>query len=372
MRASRSISSRPRWTLLDARGCTLQGLFTFAQSPKHVGLYQRFDFWPRHLAAVMARPSTGAPPAAAGRCSLRRATRRCRRSAAWTDAVYEGFDPTIELRSVRTQRLGDTVLLRDGDRVVGLAVCHCGAGSEAGGGACYVKVGAVAPGAGDGERFERLLDACAAFAVSRGLGSVVAGVDTAQRDAYRRMTARGYRTVIQGVVMVRGADQSGSAGPTATCSATGAEKRNGVATASGRHPVDHGTRVRMLRARVRRGAERSRARQGHGAGAGQVARRVHRRIEGGPDGEDAHERPAGRATEEARAVADGHDGAVGATGGPKAPLVALLAALEFPAASRARRHAVLPQSWAVAGVLPANAPVPSASRQKPRRPGSAR
>jgi len=203
----------PTIELLDARGCTLQGLFTFAQSPKHVGLYQRFDFWPRHLAAVMARPSTGAPPAAGWMLFSEAGDAALPAIRSLTDAVYEGFDPTIELRSVRTQRLGDTVLLREDDRVVGLAVCHCGAGSEAGGGACYVKVGAVAPGAGDGERFERLLDACAAFAVSRGLGSVVAGVDTAQRDAYRRMTARGYRTVIQGVVMVRGADQVGLGRP---------------------------------------------------------------------------------------------------------------------------------------------------------------
>ena len=36
------------------------GLFTFAQSAKHVGLYQKFGFWPRYLTAVMSaevRPS---------------------------------------------------------------------------------------------------------------------------------------------------------------------------------------------------------------------------------------------------------------------------------------------------------------------------
>ncbi|MDQ2739666.1 MAG: GNAT family N-acetyltransferase, partial [Actinomycetota bacterium] len=38
------------------------GLFTFGDSPKHVGLYQRFGFWPRFLTAVMraridARPT---------------------------------------------------------------------------------------------------------------------------------------------------------------------------------------------------------------------------------------------------------------------------------------------------------------------------
>ena len=32
------------------------GLFTFAQSPKHVRLYQSFGFWPRFLTAVMDAP----------------------------------------------------------------------------------------------------------------------------------------------------------------------------------------------------------------------------------------------------------------------------------------------------------------------------
>ena len=32
------------------------GLFTFAQSQKHVGLYQKFGFWPRFLTAIMSKP----------------------------------------------------------------------------------------------------------------------------------------------------------------------------------------------------------------------------------------------------------------------------------------------------------------------------
>ena len=35
---------------------THAGLFTFAHSQKHVGLYQRFGFWPRFLTAIMAKP----------------------------------------------------------------------------------------------------------------------------------------------------------------------------------------------------------------------------------------------------------------------------------------------------------------------------
>ena len=51
-----------------------------------------------------------------------------------TNSVYPGLDVEREIRAVDDQRLGDTVLLRDGSQLVGFAVCHCGAGSEAGSG----------------------------------------------------------------------------------------------------------------------------------------------------------------------------------------------------------------------------------------------
>ena len=35
------------------------GLFTFAHSPKHIGLYQKFGFWPRFLTAIMSVEVTG-------------------------------------------------------------------------------------------------------------------------------------------------------------------------------------------------------------------------------------------------------------------------------------------------------------------------
>ena len=47
--------------LLDTKGVTLAGLFTFANSPKHVGLYQRFGYWPQHLNAILTRPATAHP-----------------------------------------------------------------------------------------------------------------------------------------------------------------------------------------------------------------------------------------------------------------------------------------------------------------------
>src|SRR5579862_5240105 len=39
-----------RWAVREA------GLFTFAQSSRHIHLYQKFGFWPRFLTAIMEKP----------------------------------------------------------------------------------------------------------------------------------------------------------------------------------------------------------------------------------------------------------------------------------------------------------------------------
>src|ERR1700733_1962203 len=41
--------------IFDRWGVRHTGLFTFAQSAKHVGLYQKFGYWPRYLTAIMTR-----------------------------------------------------------------------------------------------------------------------------------------------------------------------------------------------------------------------------------------------------------------------------------------------------------------------------
>ena len=201
---------QPIMERFDAWGTRHAGLFTFASSQKHVGLYQKFGFWPRFLTAVMSIPvgrTTGSARwsrysdvAEADRAAM---LQQCR---ALTYAVYDGLDVCREIEAVRTQGLGDTLLLWDDDVLGGVAVCHHGAGSEAGSSACYIKVGAVRPGAGASERFDRLLDACGALASSAKVPRIVAGVNMARHEAYRQMLARGYRTDFQGVAMQRGND----------------------------------------------------------------------------------------------------------------------------------------------------------------------
>src|SRR5580698_9344146 len=41
--------------IFDKWGVRHTGLFTFAQSAKHVALYQKFGYWPRYLTAIMTR-----------------------------------------------------------------------------------------------------------------------------------------------------------------------------------------------------------------------------------------------------------------------------------------------------------------------------
>lgn len=189
----------PIMTRFETWGVTHAGLFTFAHSAKHVGFYQTLGFWPGHLTAIMARevgPMGSAPYAVA----VSTDTTACRRIA---DAQYPGLDLTSEVEATKRLGLGDTVVIEEGGDAVGFAVCHVGAGTEAGSGACYVKFGAVNPGAGAARRFERLLDSCASFAASRDAKVLLAGVNTARHEAYRILLTRGFRTVLQGVAMHR-------------------------------------------------------------------------------------------------------------------------------------------------------------------------
>src|SRR5271168_5236971 len=54
-------------TIFDRWGVRHTGLFTFSHSAKHVGLYQKFGYWPRYLTAVMTLgPEANLAPLAVG------------------------------------------------------------------------------------------------------------------------------------------------------------------------------------------------------------------------------------------------------------------------------------------------------------------
>ena len=213
------------------------GLFTFAQSPKHIALYQKFDFWPHFLTAVMSKDVISKKNNGI-RSNLKWSrysklidkkgelvnTRQQEENekkerkyldicSKLTNAIYDGLDVRLEIMSVNKQELGDTVLLWDDDNhsndgnysrtLVGFGVCHCGAGSEAGSNTCYIKFGAVKPGPTAGNNFDKLLDACETFAAEEGISRIVAGANTGRYEAYRKMLSRGFQTDLLGIAMQR-------------------------------------------------------------------------------------------------------------------------------------------------------------------------
>ena len=196
--------------LLDAKGVTLAGLFTFANSPKHVGLYQRFGYWPQHLNAIMTRPATPrtAPASTVGevtRYSLLVESERSRALVAatvLTDMVYEGLDVTNEIVAAHALEVGDTILVRRDGELVALAVCHNGAG-EADSQTCLVKFAAVSPGSHAAHDFHALLSAVEDYAAASGVGVVAAGVSTSRRHTYQTLFEHGYRIATLGVRMHR-------------------------------------------------------------------------------------------------------------------------------------------------------------------------
>ncbi|MBZ5604269.1 MAG: GNAT family N-acetyltransferase [Acidobacteriia bacterium] len=184
------------WRVRDA------GLYTFSHSAKHAALYQKFGFWPRFLTALLSKPAAAERDesflafSTLPEARQEEAIEACRRL---TDSIFGGLDVTREISAVEKQKLGDTVLVWDGDRLEAFAVCHCGAGTEAGKDNCYIKFAAA-----DSEKsLRRLLASCESLAARRGLAKIEAGVNMARHEAYRAMLDSGFRTTMQGVAMQR-------------------------------------------------------------------------------------------------------------------------------------------------------------------------
>jgi GNAT superfamily N-acetyltransferase len=191
----------------DSWGTRHVGLFTFAQSAKHIALYQKYGFSARFLTAIMSAPVAARPEAAGwsrfsqlGEARQQEALRSCRAAA---ESLYPGLDLTEEIGTTHAQCLGDTVLVEGAGGIAAFAVCHYGLHSEAGADNCFVKFGAVRDGASAEQDYSRLLDACEALAAAVGMPKLLAGANMARHEAYRQLVARGFHTEIQGVTMHR-------------------------------------------------------------------------------------------------------------------------------------------------------------------------
>ncbi|HYL68989.1 MAG TPA: GNAT family N-acetyltransferase [Candidatus Limnocylindria bacterium] len=217
---NRGIAQRllgPTMDIFERWGVRHRGLFTFAGSPKHVALYQRYGFWPRDLVATVEKEVRGvtqlsAPSPDVSLLSESKPDDQNQIFAAarrLTAAIFEGLDVSREIRAVADQCLGETVLVWDGPNLAAFAVCHLGAGSEAGSGVCYAKFAAVRPGLHAQANFLRLLNGIEYLAAHRGAFKITAGVNLARRQVFQSLFTCGYRTQMQGLAMETGDASSG-------------------------------------------------------------------------------------------------------------------------------------------------------------------
>jgi len=193
---------------------THRALFTFANSPKHIALYQKFGYWPSYLTPMLER-SVGSAPTGneeESRYSLLSNKPLPEQASILSetrdlcDELLPGFDVTGEIESVRDQHAGETVLLFDRSRLEGFAVCHIGARTEASSGETYVRFAMVRPGAGRNERLKALLAEVEALGGDRRAPSIQFGCNLSHRETYRTLVAMGYRSDFIGVAMVSGND----------------------------------------------------------------------------------------------------------------------------------------------------------------------
>jgi GNAT superfamily N-acetyltransferase len=194
--------------IFDRWGVRHTGLFTFPHSPKHIGLYQKFGYWPGSLTAIMGiKPTPEIRPVRADakpvllsrldRISREKAVKACTKLAG---GLKKGFDLAGEIRAVLAQHIGEVIVIEKRSALA-FAVCMHGAGSEGGAKAVYVKFAAARGGTASGaNRFSQLLDAVEEYARERG-AEVEAGVSLACVDAFLKMRARGYQARTQGVAM---------------------------------------------------------------------------------------------------------------------------------------------------------------------------
>jgi predicted N-acetyltransferase YhbS len=203
----------------DENKATLHGCVTYPTSPKHLYLYHKFGYRPKHLTAIMSRtidrggarvpasPKAGKTPLTARRFStLEEAKKKAAlaRIHRITNAICRGMDLAKEIEIVDGLALGDTLLLERGKDVVGFAVYHAPGVSEAPAGALYVKFLAIDPQQKKVEYLEQFVGAVEELAHELGLARVILPVYLRYETAYSTLVRLGYQIDFTMVRMQRG------------------------------------------------------------------------------------------------------------------------------------------------------------------------
>jgi len=198
---------------------TLHGVVTYPSSPKHLLLFHKFGYRPKHLTAIMSRtidrggarvpasPKPGKTPLTARRFStLEEAKKKAAlaRIHRITNAICRGMDLAKEIEIVDGLALGDTVMVERGRDLLGFGVYHLPGVSEAPSGALYLKFLAVDPQFRKPELLEQFVAAVEDLAHAQGVSRVILPVYTRYWQAYSTVLRCGYQIDFTMARMQRG------------------------------------------------------------------------------------------------------------------------------------------------------------------------
>ncbi len=199
---------------------TLHGCVTYPTSPKHLFLFHKFGYKPKHLVYIMSRAidrtPLGAAPVAAKPPKTPLGIRRfstleeTKKKATLvkihriTNAVCRGMDLSKEIEIVDGLALGDTLLLERARDLVGFAIYHTPGVSEAPAGALYVKFLALDPPQRKVEHLAEFVAALESLGQEFGVQRVILPVYSRYWLAYSTLVQCGYQIDFTMVRMQRG------------------------------------------------------------------------------------------------------------------------------------------------------------------------
>ena len=111
---------------LEKEGARVIGLETMPRTMDNIGFYSRLGFAPGRLTITLTLDAASADrgPELLGRLSLRDREDHLGASRTLVQGILPGYDFTREIELTDALALGDTVLLRERDELVGFALCH--------------------------------------------------------------------------------------------------------------------------------------------------------------------------------------------------------------------------------------------------------
>jgi GNAT superfamily N-acetyltransferase len=177
---------------LEREGARVIGLETMPRTMDNIGFYSRLGFAPGRLTITLTldAAATDHGPELLGRLALRDREDALAEARALVDRLAPGYDFTREVELTESLALGDTVLIRERGRIVGLALCHTAPLVE---GRTREELRVLKLALADESAMDAMLLALCDFAKRSGTRRVALRVQGEYPGMYRTMVAAGAR-----------------------------------------------------------------------------------------------------------------------------------------------------------------------------------